>query len=103
VGGKYFVFVVTGIENEDLDEDRMVIYPNPTPDALFVQLPAHLKGKRVSLKLFDAQGRMVKAEIFEGAETQQTLSLNLRKLAQGSYMLRIEAQGAGVWKKVVRE
>jgi len=102
-GGKYFApSTVTDLEDQpELGDKVLVIYPNPTPDALFVQLP-QLTGK-VSLELVDNLGRTLqrKSQEVSGAET---LQLNLKGLPAGTYLLKIHHEELGEsLHKIVKE
>jgi len=102
-GGKYFSpSAVTGMEDQpELENKALVIYPNPTPDALFVQLP-QLAGK-VSLELVDNLGRTLqhKSQEVSGAET---LQLNLKGLPAGTYLLKVYHEELGEsLHKIVKE
>jgi myo-inositol-hexaphosphate 3-phosphohydrolase len=68
---------VTDVEN--VDSQSILVYPNPTQDALMVQgIEAQ------ALRVYDLQGRLLVQE--EGTQ------VNVNHLAEGTYLLQIGTQ-----------
>jgi hypothetical protein len=78
-----------------IDENMLLIYPNPVQDKLVVRLD----GYNFDLRIYDSLGRLVAMEdnILNKAE------LSTAELAKGVYIIRISSGGAVSWKKVIRD
>lgn len=72
--------------DENPDGLKVVIYPNPFVNGVFVKLENGLEGN-IEMQLFDISGRLVLNNSFE-LDTQ--LSIPLLNLAQGSYFLKLQ-------------
>jgi Leucine-rich repeat (LRR) protein len=77
---------------EDQLEDIIKVYPNPVKDILIV------KGieEKAEIKLYDLQGRMVKA-----VEISKNHSLNLGHLSPGVYLLHIQIRDNNHVSKII--
>lgn len=71
------------------------VYPNPTRDILFVDIPQAIGPSK--LKLFDVQGRAVMEIITNNTHEV----MNIENLASGIYMLSIENEANKTVKKVI--
>lgn len=63
-------------------DSRMIIYPNPTTEYFKLELPAELLGKKITLSVYDASGKMVKT--FKISETY-----NVSDLSKGIYLVKV--------------
>lgn len=85
-------------------KDQFIVYPVPATTFVNVQ-PNVGSGTKLELALFDASGKQVmrkEAQLISGTELQ---SLDVRRLASGSYMLKLIFQKngenlSGTWKIV---
>jgi bilirubin oxidase len=90
-GGMMHQFVVTapnlgvGIKEEQ-QLAKWNVYPNPTTNTIFVEMPENTSG---SLKLFDLMGRKIQ----EWQTNETTLQLDVSKVANGVYMLQWDNAG----------
>ncbi|MFN7115694.1 MAG: reprolysin-like metallopeptidase [Saprospiraceae bacterium] len=83
--------------NDLLNDNAVMVYPNPTRDLLNVQFNELPKGA-VLLSLFNAQGQEVQRERFDYAA--QTLQLNTNQLPSGMYFLTVRTAEGMATKKV---
>ncbi|WP_413775198.1 T9SS type A sorting domain-containing protein [Hymenobacter weizhouensis] len=74
------------------------VYPNPTTDALRVQLNPAAAAGPVSMTLVDTYGRVVPAPVGASSPTEHTLDLS--GLPAGFYLLRISTAGQAVMQRV---
>ena len=76
-----------GVEENNLLEEGMSVYPNPVANILVLQ-PKLQGGGELSVKLFDLRGRLImqrETVLHFGQEKQQ---LNLSALQEGTYLLQ---------------
>ncbi|MCW5900142.1 MAG: T9SS type A sorting domain-containing protein [Flavobacteriales bacterium] len=90
---------VTGVEENLLDEG-LAIYPNPTDGLLFVNLDLRTAAT-VNLTLFDMLGAVVMQNAHGFGPGEQRATLDLNGLANGTYYLNILADGMTATRKVV--
>jgi hypothetical protein len=81
---------------------QVAVYPNPASKSVFVELPATLGRKAVTVALVDALGRQVLAQTLPAAGAQAH-QLPLLNVAAGVYSLRISTEQGTVTKKLVVE
>ncbi|MEO0078454.1 MAG: T9SS type A sorting domain-containing protein [candidate division WOR-3 bacterium] len=83
----------TAVAEPELSRRRLSVEPNPAK-AGFVVVSTDFKpseASRASLRLFDAAGRCVLSQTVAGC--QYPISLDLRQLQAGTYLIQLEAQG----------
>lgn len=68
------------------------VYPNPTAGELTIAVH-DLQRKPIQLNITDLQGRTVVAEQYTNNSTDYTVSLELGRLAKGTYLLRLDNGG----------
>ncbi len=84
--------VVTSIpSNKMISYTPLELYPNPSNGQFTVKLPATASGKKVMLKLFDVNGRLVFSEQRRSAKNFQ---MNFEQLEAGYYFLSLHDQYA---------
>ena len=80
-----------GLEENELNAD-VVLYPNPTRDALKIQITStDLKGKEVNLEIFNSLGEKMLQRQSKVLEDLHLESIDTEMLSQGVYLLNIEA------------
>lgn len=67
-------------------------YPNPVSDQLQVRVTAMRSGKALA-EVFDMNGRRMMSQSFNASTGTQTLSMNLGKLGNGTYLLKVTVDG----------
>lgn len=76
------------------------IFPNPNHGQFTVEL--ELSGL-VSLQVFDARGRQVHNELFQASGVKTRRSLDLSRLAKGTYTIQVQNAGSAVSQQIVVE
>jgi hypothetical protein len=89
-------------ENNNVIENSLNIYPNPTKKEITVEMEL-IKPTLVKITLVDLLGREI--EQIDVSKPQNSISqiVNLEKLANGMYFVRIEAGELKAVRKVVKE
>jgi hypothetical protein len=78
---------------EELDENTLVVYPNPTSDVINIVSPNAVK----RIEIFNLQGQLVK--LIERAEAQ----VSVETLPQGAYVLKVTTDKGTVSKRIVKQ
>lgn len=89
-----YVFGSTGMSANDL-QHAIDLYPNPAKDVLHISNPLNL-GIRASL--FDLTGKLVEEKQLAGSDT-----FSLSGLPKGLYMVRLQAAGETLVKRIMVE
>lgn len=80
------------------------VYPNPIADGFATLRIQGFNGSRVrgaNLRVFDAAGRCVLVHQLAASNRQTAVPLDLRKLSAGVYLVRLDATGVTVSRKLV--
>lgn len=89
---------VNGIE--DILENQITIYPNPTKEKIFIETPFLIE----SVEVTDLTGRIfVFSTINEHVSTEQSRGLNISSLPAGIYLVKIKTEEGMIVKKIVKE
>lgn len=99
---EYFAF--KGIIQNDLSlghsefplDDNISVYPIPTEDWLYIQMPDEFK--KSSIRILDLQGQIVFVQI----NNAQEIELNMSDLSNGPYLLMIESNNRRFVRKVIK-
>lgn len=83
--------------NEILNENTILVFPNPTRDVLHLQFTQLPKGT-MTVSLFNTQGQEVQRQRFDNAT--QTIQLIVNHLPSGMYFLTVRTAAGMVTKKV---
>lgn len=79
----YEIFIVTGIEEKDIDLTTSV-YPNPTTDFILLKVE-NTKSKHFTFQLYDIQGKILLNKKVESNET----SISMAYLANTIYFIKV--------------
>ena len=94
-------WVLTNVlANEEEQNNAIKVYPNPSKDFIYVEIPEFAKGV-FSLKINDLMGRILSESEIRGG--QKTYSVDVQKLPQGIYFLHAEQGDKRLVKKIVKE
>lgn len=86
----------------EIDGSAVSLYPNPTTDRLFVELPTGTNRPRA--ELFDAAGRtVITSDRYTVLGDATRMELDLRALPAGIYSLRAITNGLTVVRTVVKD
>ncbi len=81
----------------DVAKLNFVIYPNPTSDQLFIQLPSAMTGK---ISVYDLNGRIVKQAIID--RHSDISIINVAELNSGVYLIHVEGGKTAYSAKFIR-
>ena len=101
--GQYSTFVSTSFNTasvgiDDVTAPACTIYPNPTSSATTISVSG-ISGK-VRIAVVDMNGREVVAETLDcSGDCAKTMDVD--KLAQGAYFVRITGENANLVKKLI--
>ncbi|MDN3723302.1 T9SS type A sorting domain-containing protein [Aequorivita sp. SDUM287046] len=87
--------VRTNLGLEDLTQNEIVLYPNPTSKTIFVEASSQID----KIQIFDLTGR----KVLEIPSLGKKAELNLGYLTTGIYMAVISSEGKKAVKKIVKE
>ena len=79
---------------------NLVVYPNPTADALQVSLPHGWEGKEVVVALFGSTGSRVKYAYLKSAGHSHTLQLT--DLPRGFYIVKASSKGQFLQQQIIK-
>lgn len=90
------------LPEETIAEGRLVVYPNPVDNILYLQ-PEMEQGGELSMRLFDVNGRLIldgDVRLGSGNERQE---IDMASLTEGSYFLRTAMrQGDQTYNKLFK-
>ena len=75
------------IDSETLS-NPIIMYPNPTDDALNVKLPQSILGKNLIIKLYDINGQLITDK--KPKIENNLLIINVNSLSNGVYLLHLK-------------
>ena len=75
------------IDSETLS-NPIIMYPNPTDDALNVKLPQTILGKNLIIKLYDINGQLITDK--KPKIENNLLIINVNSLSNGVYLLHLK-------------
>jgi hypothetical protein len=78
----------------------IVTYPNPVTTELRITIPTQWQGKQVTYELFNPNGSAAKR--LNTANSSQTETLDLAKLAPGFYMVKVSCGNETATQKIVK-
>ena len=85
--------------NSFKDDNKLVLYPNPTRNYFNIKLPSNSDLKNSKLELFDVSGRIVKEVVIE-SEFEKIKSSDLKV---GTYIVKIDNNGIKYSSKLIIE
>ena len=84
------------IDSETLS-NPIIMYPNPTDDALNVKLPQTILGKNLIIKLYDINGQLITDK--KPKIENNLLIINVNSLSNGVYLLHLK-NDTNKWSKL---
>lgn len=99
---EYKVDALTSVDHVAPEEDVLLLYPQPAQDYLHVRAIAPLSGP-VNYCVRDMLGRTWLHEYIEWTPGDSPLSLDIRALPEGVYMLEVERSGRRQVKMFLRQ
>jgi hypothetical protein len=100
-GSKSYSAVVSCKEGELTQGSKLTVYPNPTAGVLNVTYSSSKGTAQVTV--LDLSGRVVMSQTQASAEGENTLQLDLSKVAKGAYLLNVQTASGSSQVRVVVE
>jgi type IX secretion system substrate protein len=103
IDGKYTYSNIRVIHMSRKTEQSLAIltYPNPVSNELHITLPSTWQGKKVSFELMSNNGSSIIST--ESANSNQTETINVSKLATGFYILRVNCNNQTAQQKIIKQ
>ena len=79
----------------------IVIYPNPSSDNIYVEIPNELSLQSIEISVFSIDGKMVYKQSVENSSSQ--LEISLEDLKSGVYILELKGENTTVRNKIIRK
>jgi hypothetical protein len=81
---------------KQLDENSLLIYPNPTQDKLFIEFPEYHNAKAIFM---NSEGQLLQSFDLQNSKTQ----IDISNVAKGIYILKIATVKGFIVKKVIKQ
>jgi hypothetical protein len=94
-------FLATGIPEEIFLLRNTVVYPNPASDELNLSINNLAIGKKMTIKLMDAKGMLLKETQVISTAKSYNQQYNMLEFAKGIYLVQIILDGQLLNKKIV--
>jgi hypothetical protein len=88
------------IARPSLDEKTLVVYPNPSTGIVHLTISG-LEGRKVDVSVLNVIGSVVYRESLSELNDHYTKTLDLSRLANGLYYVKVEADNASQLCKLV--
>ncbi|MEM9528217.1 MAG: T9SS type A sorting domain-containing protein, partial [Bacteroidota bacterium] len=75
-----------------VDATSLKLYPNPSKEELFIDIPTTLSSGNYALSLWDASGRLLQRDT-RIVSPGRTVSFPVASLKAGNYFLKLEKEG----------
>jgi hypothetical protein len=79
---------------------KILAYPNPVVNELRVTIPSGWQGKKVNYEVYSTTGQMLIHRIT--AMSSQTETIDVSRLAAGSYIVKASCQDETSSQKIIR-
>lgn len=86
------LLTVTNVEENNLSEINISVFPNPTSEILNISLTNNQKD--LQLELFDMNGKLLQTQSINA--TQNSTHVNMSEYARANYLLRLHAADGSV-------
>jgi hypothetical protein len=86
---------------EDLNGDKIAIYPNPTLTGDFTLDMKEMIGIK-SIEILNPIGQLIFSKKIENIDNQRFISINLGENTEGVYLLRLSGEGFQIQKKILK-
>ncbi|MFZ4401694.1 MAG: M4 family metallopeptidase [Bacteroidales bacterium] len=93
------VDVIVSVNENKLS--NMTIYPNPTNDKLYIQLPS-LTTDKLKLQLLSITGQLIWSNTYETTESGFNTTIDIKNFAKGIYYLRVQQENQLIVKKIIK-
>jgi len=79
---------ITGVFDKNVS-GKLVVYPNPASEKLFLTLPVQTNNQSFIVEIFGMNGARIMQEKFSPEDSQEVNSLNVGRLLPGTYLLKL--------------
>lgn len=86
---------------KETEEMKLFTYPNPVREELKLTLPSAWQSKKVSVGLYNADGRQV--EWIEIARSSQTETIKCTSLSKGFYLLQVRCGAEKLEQSIIKD
>jgi hypothetical protein len=83
---------LTSVQNNELNNNNVVVYPNPAKDVVYVQLNGNTIADKI--ELFDVTGRSI-------LSTTNSNSINTSTVSKGVYVIKVSSGNSLIQKQVI--
>ena len=87
LGNRIALNITTLSINAETLKNSITVYPNPTGHFLNIQLPQTILGKKISITLYDINGKQIKNSKIEVKDNSALI--NVENLSKGVYLLHL--------------
>ncbi len=101
-GSRSLAAASTCREEESLSVDNISIYPNPANDLVTVQFNAP-KLDVAKISLSDLSGRVILSQSFDGIKGNNQVSVDLKSITKGIYIITVQNSGNNLQSRIVIE
>lgn len=82
------LYIITSIDEVEIEDFDIQIFPNPTPDYVNISINSTKKqNSHIVLQLFDMNGRLLKE--MNKNKLEQSIRINLQSFERANYFLKI--------------
>jgi hypothetical protein len=99
---RYNIALVTGLEQNELAEQALQLYPNPAKDALTLTI-GDQSFTHARIEVYSLDGRMVQQHQLQDTGMGSTHSLSLEGLNAGTYMIIMHTDKGTMRRKLIKE
>lgn len=92
--------IITAVDNGLIDENAVVLYPNPSSDVFRLQIQK-IASKSARVRVFDNIGRLVK--IWEEIKSVNESEFDISQLATGKYVVEISWEKQSMYLPLIKE
>lgn len=95
------VISVAGINEQDLNTDDLIIFPNPSSGIVSFSLKNATVLKPVEIKVFNALGILIYSKEFDCSVRNIENKIDLGNFAKGAYFIEAVIDNGSVYKKII--
>jgi hypothetical protein len=85
----------SGVENDresELKSLRLRVFPNPSTSMVKVHWSKVSKGERITLRIYDLGGRLLKTLLNNEVKQENKIEVNLEEFTRGVYLVKMETR-----------
>lgn len=90
---------ISKINDEKIDESKLIIYPNPAKEYIDIQLQGI--STMANIKIIDIRGRVLLSQCFYPLMNNINSKINISNLDRGVYILNLSTQNSSINKKII--